>query len=191
MLMKKPQIVNLFTLLLISFPLHSLVAVPCITTRSVSQHAASKIEVVYNRSKDKTTVRLTPVQISGEKDKYHSLHMTPAFSYRGQEPRTPEIIDFELRTVVKGNLKIDLYVLFIVDGEAIFLSSSRRGVRKNDLGPGWKAEYLVFRMPYETFLKITRANTFEIKLDNVSFPVGEEQLQALRELAQQSASADE
>ena len=162
----------------------SAIAIPTARTR-VSPQTTEKIEVAYDRSNDKTTVRLTPVMISGEKDKYHSLHMAPAFSYPGHEPRTPEMIDFELRTIVKGKLKIDLYVLFRVDGQEIFLSSSRRGVKKNNLGRGWRGEHLVFRMPYATFLKITRASSFEIKLDNVSFPVGEEQLQALGEFAGQ------
>jgi len=111
--------------------------------------------------------------------------MAPAFSYPGHEPRPPEIIDFDLRTVVKGRLKIDLYVLFIVDGEKIFLSSNRSGMKKGRLGRGWMGEHLVFRMPYETFLKITTAKSFEIRFDRITFPVGEEQLQALRELAQQ------
>jgi hypothetical protein len=170
--------------LLMSFLWHSPIEVPNAVV-GFCQETTPKIAVLYDRSKDKTTVSLAPVQISADKDKYHSLHMAPAFSYPGHEPRTPEIIDFELRTVVKGKLKIDLYVLFIVDSEEIFLSSSRWGVKKNNLGRGWRGEHLVFRMPYQTFLKITKANSFEIKLDNVSFPVGEEQLKALRELAGQ------
>ena len=36
-------------------------------------------------------------------------------------------------------------------------------------------------MPYETFVKITKANTFEIKFDAVTFSVGETQKQALRD----------
>ena len=176
---------SLLALLLMSFSWHSLVAVPSAAKAGFPQQTPAKIETVYDRSRDKTTVSLAPVRISGEKDKYHSLHMAPAFSYPGHEPRTPEIIDFELRTVVKGKLKIDLYVLFIVDGEKIFLSSSRWGVKKGSLGRGWMGEHLVFRMPYETFLKITRTSSFEVKLDGTSFPVGEEQLQALRELALQ------
>ena len=67
-----------------------------------------KIETSYDADKDTTTVRLRPVQISGENGKYRSLQMTPAFSYSGKERRTPEIIDFELRTVVKGRLDTDL-----------------------------------------------------------------------------------
>jgi hypothetical protein len=37
-------------------------------------------------------------------------------------------------------------------------------------------------MPYETFVKLTGAKTFEIKFDGVKFSVGETQKQALREL---------
>ena len=141
-----------------------------------------KIETTYDRIKDKTTVRLAPVKISGAKDKYHSLHMSPAFSYPGREPRTPEIVDFELQTVVRGKLSVDLYVLFIVDGEKIFLSSNRWGVRKEKLGRGWMGEHLVFHMPYETFQKITRANVLEIRLSGVRFQLGDDQLETLRNL---------
>lgn len=71
---------------------------------------APKIETTYDRHKNKTTVRLAPVQISGAKDKYHSLHFAPSFSYPGQALQKPEVVDFELQTVVKTKLKIDLYV---------------------------------------------------------------------------------
>lgn len=149
----------------------------------VSQEQPTRIVTSYDAVKDKTTICLAPVQLSGPKGKYHSLHMAPFFSYPGKEPRTPEIIDFELRTVVKGKLRIDLYVLFIVDGEKIFMSSSRWAVKKWHLGRGWMGEHLVFRMPYDTFLKITRAKNVEITFDGFSFPVSEEHIQTLRELA--------
>ena len=148
-----------------------------------------KIETTYDRSKDKTTVRLAPVQISGAKDKYHSLHMAPSFSYPGREPRAPGIIDFELQTVVKGKLKIDLYVLFIVDGQTIFLSSNRWGVKKGNLGRGWMGEHLVFRMPFGTFQKITKADSLEIRLDGIGFPVDDEQRDQLRELERLAEAA--
>ena len=149
----------------------------------ILQESTTKVVTTYDAVKNKTTVCLPPVQISGPRDKYHSLHMAPWFSYLGKEPRTPEIIDFELRTVVKGKLRIDLYVLFIVDGEKIFMSSSRWAVKKGHLGRGWMGEHLVFRMPYETFLKITRAKSVAITFAGISFPVGEEHLQTLRAFA--------
>src|ERR1700730_11905700 len=143
----------------------------------------AKIETNYDSNKDRTTVSLAPVKISGEKDKYHSLHMAPSFSFPGHQPERPAIIDFELQTIVKARfLDSDLYVVFIVDGETIFLSSNRRGYPRPVPGRRWVGERLVFRMPYETFLKITKAKKFEIRFDGISFPVGEKQLQALREL---------
>jgi hypothetical protein len=42
-------------------------------------------------------------------------------------------------------------------------------------------ERLVFRMPYETFVKITKANTLEIKFDAVTFSVSETQQQVLQD----------
>jgi len=156
-----------------------------LTFSGFAQAPPPKIETTYDRSKDKTTVRLAPVRISGAKDKYHSLHLSPAFSYSGREPRPPETVEFELQTVVKGKLRVDLYVLFIVDGEKIFLSSNRWGVKKGNLGRGWMGEHLVFRMPYETFQKIIRAGSLEIKLEGINFPVGDEQRQVLRDFFRQ------
>lgn len=168
----------------------ALLAVQLIAVRSASQTAmgvapegSPKIETSYDAEKDKTTVRLAPMQVSGEQGKYRSLHMSPSFSYPGVQVTTPSIVDFELQTVVKGRLRTDLYVVFIIDGEKVFLSSSRWAIKRPVPGRVWMGERLVFRMPYETFIKITRAKTLAIKFDAVTFAVGDTHLQALRELA--------
>lgn len=153
-----------------------------------SLQADLKIEASYDPIKDKTTVRLAPAQISGENGKYYSLHMSPAFSYPGKEPRKPDIIDFELRTVVKGRLDTDLYVLFVIDGEKVFLSSSRWAIKRPVPGRVWRGERLVFRMPYATFEKITGARVFEIRFDGVRFPLSEEHLGLLRAFANRMGS---
>jgi hypothetical protein len=143
------------------------------------------IETTYDSDKDKTTVRMMPVQISGDKGRYHSLHLAPAYSFPGQVSRTPEIIDFELKTVVKARkLKIDLYVLFVIDGEKIFLSSNRWGVKKPVPGRPWVGERLVFRMPYETLLKLAKAKQAAIRMDSVNFELSSDHLRALRTFAE-------
>ena len=148
-----------------------------------------KIETTYDSNKDRTTVKLAPVQISGEKDKYHSLHMAPSFSFPGHEIQTPSIIDFELQTVVKKRLlDSDLYVDFLVNGETIFLSSNRWAVKHPVRGRLWMGERLVFRMPYETFVKITNAKEFAIRFDGLKFSVGETERQLLRELLARMSS---
>ena len=141
-----------------------------------------KIKTSYDPGKDRTTVVLAPVQISGEKAQYHSLHFTASFSFPGHVQTKPAAIDFELQSIVKArSLKIDLYVVFVTDGETIFLSSNR-SARKNPIrGRPWIGERLVFRMPYETFEKIANATTLEIKMDSVTFKVGTGQLAALRQ----------
>ncbi len=144
---------------------------------------AAKIETSYNAGKDRTTVKLAPVLIAEEQDKYHSLHMSPSFSFVGRQPVVaPTIVDFELQTVVKGRLRTDLYVVFIIDGETVFLSSNRWAIKRPVPGRVWVGERLVFRMPYETFLKVTKAKEFQIRFDGIEFSVGDTQKQALREL---------
>jgi hypothetical protein len=151
------------------------------TVVNVGPQDPAKTETTYDAAKDKTTVRLVPIQISGENGKYHSLKMSPSFGFPGHQVVTPTIIDFELQTVVRGRLRTDLYVVFMIDKEKVFLSSSRWAIKRPIPGRVWMGERLVFRMPYETFLKITKAKSFEIKFDAVTFSVGETEQQALRD----------
>jgi len=164
----------------------SLLSAPFNSIRPVavgsSPQEATNIVTTYDTEKDKTTIKLAPVQISGERDKYVSLKMSPSFSFPGRKVTTPSIIDFELQTVVRGKLRTDLYVVYTIDGETVFLSSNRWAIKRPVPGRVWMGERLVFRMPYETFVKITKANSFEIKFDAVTFTVGEAQKQSLREL---------
>ena len=148
----------------------------------LSPQELTNIITTYDTEKDKTTIKLAPVQISGEQGKYVSLKMSPSFSFLGRKVTAPSIIDFELQTVVRGKLSTDLYVAFMIDGEKVFLSSNRWAIKRPVPSRVWMGERLVFRMPYETFVRITNANSFEIKFDAVTFPVGEKQQQTLREL---------
>ncbi|HVQ35918.1 MAG TPA: hypothetical protein VMS31_00195 [Pyrinomonadaceae bacterium] len=145
--------------------------------------ADSKIETTYDSVKDRTTVRLAPVKLSGEKDKYRSLHMSPSFSFPGRQPAPPAIIDFELQTVVKARLlDSDLYVVFIVDGDKIHLSSNRWAIARPVPGRRWIGERLVFRMPYDLFVRLTKAKKVDIKFAAVVFEVSKPQLETLRKL---------
>lgn len=143
----------------------------------------SQIETIYDDKSASTTVKLRPVQISGEKAQYQSVHIAPAFHYPGREFKKPEIIDFEVQTVVKTKLKIDLYVVFVVDGETIFLSSDRSAVKRLVRGKSWIGERLVFRMPHEALMKFTKARNVAIKMDGVEFPFSEAVLDSIRAFA--------
>ena len=143
---------------------------------------SAHVEGSYNAEKDETTVRLAPVKIFSGPGRYVSLHMSPSFKFPGRSLLEPSFIDFELQTVVRGRLRTDLYVVFIIDGETIHLSSNRWAIKRPVPGRIWMGERLVFRMPYETYVRVANAKTFEIKFDGVRFPVGETQKEALREL---------
>jgi hypothetical protein len=146
---------------------------------------APKIETTYNSCKNETTVRMEPMQISRERGLYHSLHVAPAYSFAGQVPRPPETIDFELQSVVKARkLRIDLYVLFVIDGEKIFLSSSRGAVKRPVPRRSWIGERLVFRMPYQTLIKLGNAKKASIRMDRVDFGLSADHLRALRLFAE-------
>ncbi len=160
----------------------AIIALFLLSTTIFAQESGTII-TAHDQGKNITTVKVVPVKISADKDKYHSLHISPAFSYPGHQPRLPETIDFELQTVVKGKLRVDLYVVFIVDGETIFLSSSRSGIKRPVPGRRWMGERLVFRMLYQTFLKMAAAKTIAVKLDAVQFEFGEEPMKAIRDFA--------
>jgi hypothetical protein len=148
-----------------------------------------KIDSSYDASKDRTTVRLAAVKISGEKNKYYSLHMSPSFSYGGHSFVRPEVIDFELRTVVKGRLSTDVYVIFVIDGEEIFLSSNRAGIERPIRGRRWKGERLVFRMPLEILQRLANAKRAFVKFDGIPFEFDDDHRRALKTFAARASSA--
>jgi hypothetical protein len=176
--------VNQIALLLaLSLPVQFVLISPIRQTNAQERPPwSAKVEGTYDAEKDETTVKLAPVKISGSRGKYVSLHLSPSFKFPGRSLMEPAIIDFELQTVVRGRLSTDLYVVFVIDGEKIFLSSNRWAIKRPVPGRVWIGERLVFRMPYQTYVRITKAKTFVIKFDGVKFPVGKTQQEALREL---------
>jgi hypothetical protein len=144
--------------------------------------ASQPVETKYDVARDETTVRLPPIKVSGEKGKYHSLHAIVWFKHPGSTRRVPEMLTFELVTVVKARrLKVDLYVQLLVDGEKIFLSSNRWAERNVVPGKPWVSEHIALRMPHDVFVKITKARDFAIQLDGLTFVVGDAELQVLRD----------
>ena len=47
-------------------------------------------------------------------------------------------------------------------------------------GKKWSGERLVFRMPYETLMKITKARAVALKMDGVEFPFSESAVDQIR-----------
>jgi hypothetical protein len=167
-------------ILIASFLLASAVEPRPIATKKSVQ--SSQLETKYDTAKDVTTVSLPPLQISGEKDEYYSLHVAVSFDYPGHTLKAPEFFRFEIRSVVKGRkLNPDLYVVFLVDSETIHLSSNRWAVKNPVRGKRWIGERMVFSMPYDTFIKLTKAKVVAIRMGGARFDLAERSLQRLRE----------
>ena len=143
------------------------------------------IETGYDQTKDVTTVRVPSIELSGPKDRYHSLSASIYYGYQGKTPTPPERVNFELISVVKARrLNHDLYVVFVVNGEPIHFSSNRSAIRNPVRGQPWIGEKMVFLIPREDFLKLAAAEKLAIKMGDVTFEANEELRVSLRVLAE-------
>jgi hypothetical protein len=149
----------------------------------LAQDQTKRIEFVHDEQKQITTVLLPLMQLSGPKDRYHSLAFTIYYFYPTRYPAPPEDVHFELHSVVKGRrLSPDLYIVFVIDGKPVHFSSHRSAIRKPVPGKSWVGERMYFVIPREDFLKLAAAQKLSVKLGNVSFDFGEDQLEAVREM---------
>jgi len=143
------------------------------------------IETGYDQTKDVTTVLVPSIELSGPKDRYHSLSASIYYGYPGKTPTPPERVNFELISVVKARrLNHDLYVVFLVNGEPIHFSSNRSAIRNPVRGKPWIGEKMVFLIPREDFLKLAAAEKLAIKMGDVTFEANEELRASLRALAE-------
>ena len=155
---------------------------PIAASRAVQ---AVPLETKYDAARNITTVSLRPLQISGEKDEYYSLHMSASFDYPGHTVNVPEFVRFELSLVVKRRkLNPDLYVVLIIDGETIHLSSNRWAVKNPVPGRRMIGEEIVMRMPYQTLIKLAAAKEAAIRMGGTRFDLNDNHREGLRALAE-------
>lgn len=146
------------------------------SAQTAADQATSSVAIKTEFKDGITTVTRAPLKISGPRDEYHSFHLALSYSYPGEQLQTPEHISFEIQIVVKRHtLNSDLYIVFFIDGEKIFLSSVNRWAVKNPF-PGRKmiGERILMKMPVSTYLKLVRAKSATIKMGGTEFELGEE-----------------
>ncbi len=128
----------------------------------------------YSPLKNETTLRLASSQLSGPKDRYHSLSYSIYCTYPGHAVTAAKNVNFELVSVVRAQrLDTDLYVVFVVDGKEIHYGSNRSAIRKPVPGRLWIGERMVFSIPREEFMKMAAAEKLAVKLGGVSFEFNE------------------
>ena len=130
-----------------------------------TQGQTKRIKYVHDEQKQITTVLLPSTQLSGPKDRYHSLAFTIYYFYPTKYPAPPEDVHFELHSVVKARrLSPDLYVVFVIDGKPVHFSSNRSAIRRPVPGKSWIGERMYFVIPREDFLKLAAAQKLSVKL---------------------------
>jgi hypothetical protein len=143
----------------------------------------SRIVTTYDKSKNVTTLVLPQTRIASDAGVYHSLDLSVTYSYEGSTRPEPKAVELELVSVVKlKRLNSDLYVEFLINGEAIHFSSNRSAIRNPVPGRTWVGERMVFRIPYEDFKKLASAEKLGIRMGSSSFELTADQRNLLREL---------
>jgi hypothetical protein len=154
-----------------------------ITSSVVCAQSTLKVETLFDEDKNLTTVRMGPVRLAAERDRYHSLDFSLSYQYPGHTFSIPQRINFDLVSVVKARrLNTDLYVVFVADSKPIHFSSNRSAVRNPVPGRLWIGERMVFLIPYEDFKKIATAGKLSIRMGSIEFDFGDEARESLRTL---------
>ncbi|HEY6119312.1 MAG TPA: hypothetical protein VIV66_05095 [Pyrinomonadaceae bacterium] len=139
------------------------------------------VESNYDVAKKQTTVKFPRIQLGGENGPYDGLFAVISYTYPGETKRKPEFLTFELQTIVKARkLRVDLHVRLLIDGEKLHLSSNRWAEMNVVPERSWISEHIALRMPYLTFLRITKAKSFAVLLDSIQYSVAENDVQMLR-----------
>lgn len=147
---------------------------------AASTSSAQETSIERTLKNRTTLVKMSPLKISGEKDEYYSLHVALSYKYEGTQPQTPEYIDFEIQTVVKTHrLNPDLYIVFLIDDQRVFLSSNRWAVKNAVPGKRLLGERILMRMPLGTYLKLAKADSSVIQMGRTLFEIATEHKMAM------------
>ena len=154
-----------------------------------------KIESSYDKFKDQTTVSvkylsplpaLSPVR----------LDIVAAFLYPGKTVTKPSIVALWFQSSSKNwQFLQQRQLLVIADGERIDLGEAERvdskvnSSRAGRYSSGVSVSELVGKMvSLETFLKIAKAKSVEMRLGSVEFKLADDHLEALRDFASRMSS---
>jgi hypothetical protein len=164
----------------------------------------SKVEVIYDKAKDLTTTYLRPMNLRYVKSSIEAkvinegrvdylpseiLSMTAYFNSPGRVPAKPQaiVIGFRSMAIDKTPYTNDLTLTVNLDGSIVTLGSmtvmEHRIDERMSAGPvRYLVESLELPVPYETFLRITKARKTKMILGGTEFDLENEHLEAVRDL---------
>lgn len=150
------------------------------------QAKPEKIDVTYDRFKDRTTVETDYMRVAGSDWNSNPLEIAARFTYPGKTVSKPQyVILFFYSATKTWRFKTAPTLIALVDGESLDLG--RATLTDQDIHTDTYSvsvrEYLAAVIPFDTFLKIKNARTVEMQLGTTEFRLNEKVLVTFRELA--------
>jgi hypothetical protein len=165
----------------------------------------SKVETIYDKAKDQSTVYLRPMTVRYIKSSIEArmisegrteslpaemLSMTAYFISPGKVMVKPEfvVLGFRSMTLDQPKYTDDRSLSINLDGSFTNLAGmeiiERRVDARSDLGPNHRfmLESLELPIPYEIFVRITLAKRATLRLASTEFELKNEHLEAFRDL---------
>src|SRR5882724_10615421 len=164
----------------------------------------SKVEVIYDKAKDRTTTFLRPMILRYVKSAIEArvinesrvdylpseiLSMTAYFNSPGKVLAKPQaiVIGFRSMAIDKTPYATDLTLTVRLDGSIVTLGTmtimEHRIDERMSAGPvRYVVESLELPVPYETFLRITKARKTKMILGGTELDLENEHLEAFRDL---------
>jgi hypothetical protein len=164
----------------------------------------SKVEVTYDKAKDLTTTYLRPMTLRYVKSSIEArvinegrvdylpleiLSMTAYFNSPGKVLAKPQaiVIGFRSMAIDKTPYTTDLTLTVRLDGSIVTLGTmtimEHRIDERMSAGPvRYVVESLELPVPYETFLRITKARKTKMILGGTELDLENEHLEAFRDL---------
>jgi hypothetical protein len=156
-----------------------------------------KIETSYDQAKETTTVRLIPMQVNGEplaSSNYvgsDEARFNASFTYSGRTLRAqPKRVLLSLISTSENWKYTDFRKLTaLVDGKRLKLGplehvpSFTVNAPANSHFDDYISQEIALSLPYETFLRIANGQQVQIRMGPREFELGQNHLEALRDLA--------
>lgn len=158
---------------------------------------SGKIETNYDKAKDQTTLffQLMPVRTANSLDweggavvSDERIALSMYFMYAGQKLVTPKWVGIALASAIYEPKQYGDYTLTInYDNQTMTVGQmtvvNRGETRNSPVRPTVKRQWLEASLPYEQFLSMANAKKVKLKIGDKAFPLEQENLEAIRDLA--------
>jgi hypothetical protein len=154
-----------------------------------SQPTRAGLQSSYDKFKDSTIVSIvSPIHDLNPANRIRNsklegyiayVDLLAAFSYEGQQPRKPSSIDLAFKVMASSPLfGSNPTFIVIADNKRFRLGNMSQAITRVSLRS--IEEFTSISVPLSTFSEIADANSVEVQIGNIDFPLSEDNLRSLR-----------